>query len=65
MVIQSPCIRTCQLLNNICTGCFRSREEIKHWNETTNEERKRIMRNVDKRKTYSHNKIVEDKNDTD
>lgn len=57
MVIQSPCIRTCNLIDDICQGCFRSLEEIRAWNSTPNEERKKVMENT----FYRQRQITENK----
>jgi len=52
----SPCIHICALdANNLCLGCFRSRDEIARWsqlsdfartfiNETAEERRRRHLR---------------------
>ena len=43
-VIQSPCINVCELgADDICSGCYRSLEEIACWSYATNEERRNIV----------------------
>ncbi|MDQ7072909.1 MAG: DUF1289 domain-containing protein [Gammaproteobacteria bacterium] len=52
----SPCIRNCCLdSNDICLGCFRSIEEILKWGRTStsNEDKKQILDNIEKRKHRS------------
>ncbi len=43
----SPCMNKCVLdENEICTGCFRSLEEIKSWIKLTAEEQNKITNRV-------------------
>ena len=39
----SPCIKQCKLVNDICTGCKRTKEEITNWTRYTDEQRSKIM----------------------
>jgi predicted Fe-S protein YdhL (DUF1289 family) len=43
--IQSPCIKICVIhpTEQLCTGCFRSLEEISQWSHLTDHDRNRIM----------------------
>jgi len=43
--IQSPCVKICVVHPEarICTGCFRSIDEITRWSKMDNAERARIM----------------------
>ncbi|UWQ26278.1 DUF1289 domain-containing protein [Leisingera aquaemixtae] len=43
--IQSPCIKICVVHPEarICTGCYRSIDEIRDWSKMTNDERAEIM----------------------
>lgn len=42
--IKSPCISICTLgEGDICTGCFRSGEEIRSWGTYSNESRKQVL----------------------
>ncbi|KIC08258.1 hypothetical protein RA19_19980 [Leisingera sp. ANG-M1] len=43
--IQSPCIKICVVHPEarICTGCYRSIDEIRDWSKMTNDERADIM----------------------
>ena len=43
--IQSPCIKICVIhpSERLCTGCFRSLEEIGQWSQSTDQDRNRIM----------------------
>lgn len=39
--VKSPCISVCVLdIEDVCSGCFRSSEEIGFWNQYSNEERR-------------------------
>lgn len=43
--IDSPCIRICVVhpTERICTGCFRTIDEISRWSRMESDERARIM----------------------
>jgi len=43
--IQSPCIKICVVHPEarICTGCYRSIDEITRWSKMSNEERASVM----------------------
>lgn len=43
--IESPCIKVCVVHpeSRICTGCFRSIDEIGRWSRMTPEDRRAIM----------------------
>lgn len=43
--IQSPCVRICVVHPEarICTGCYRTIDEIGRWSRMTNEERREVM----------------------
>ncbi|WP_169741416.1 DUF1289 domain-containing protein [Endozoicomonas numazuensis] len=48
--VESPCIRQCALNEDqVCTGCFRSRNEIARWSRASQEEQKEIVVNATKR----------------
>ena len=46
--IQSPCIKICVVHPEarICTGCYRSIDEIRDWSKMTNDERASIMNDL-------------------
>lgn len=39
----TPCIKQCQLENNVCRGCKRTIEEITQWLDYTEIQRKNII----------------------
>jgi predicted Fe-S protein YdhL (DUF1289 family) len=42
--IKSPCISVCALdSQGLCTGCFRTGEEIRDWGNSTNEQRRHVL----------------------
>jgi len=43
--VESPCVRVCVIhpAARICTGCFRSMDEIAQWSRMSVEERRDIM----------------------
>tara|TARA_Y100000746_G_C15229781_1_gene336890 strand:+ start:92 stop:361 length:270 start_codon:yes stop_codon:yes gene_type:complete len=50
--IQSPCVKICLIhpLERICTGCYRTIEEIVSWSSITDMDRKSIILELPKRK---------------
>lgn len=46
--IDSPCIDICVMHpdERICTGCYRTIDEITHWSKMTSEERAEITQNL-------------------
>lgn len=48
--VKSPCISICALdSEGVCTGCFRSGEEIRRWGSYSNDERRGVL-------TLAHNR---------
>ena len=43
--IESPCVRLCVVHPEarICTGCYRTTDEISRWSKMTSDERREIM----------------------
>lgn len=55
-MVESPCIGICKYDEDfICRGCKRSRDEIQRWLTSTDEEKKLILDNVEKRRLESDN----------
>ena len=49
--IISPCVRNCCLNEqDICLGCFRSLEEIRQWNVSTEEIKEKVLKLCETRK---------------
>lgn len=46
--IVSPCIRTCQLVDDVCVGCGRTRTEIATWSRISDAERAAVMTRLGK-----------------
>lgn len=52
--VESPCVGNCCLdQNDICLGCFRSISEIITWSESSQDQRKKILLNANKRSRHS------------
>ncbi len=49
--VESPCIKICMIHPEarICTGCYRTMEEIAAWSRLTPEERRRIVAELPER----------------
>jgi predicted Fe-S protein YdhL (DUF1289 family) len=49
--VESPCINICELGDgNICSGCYRSLDEIACWSYASDEQRRNIVSNTRQRK---------------
>lgn len=46
--METPCIKLCEIdpADGLCRGCRRSRHEIARWSSYSDEERRRIMREL-------------------
>ncbi len=44
--IESPCVDICQLnmKTGICTGCFRTMDEISQWIELSDDDKREVLR---------------------
>lgn len=53
--ITSPCVEICHLdyVKKICTGCHRTLSEIEAWSYCNDDERRRILGNVEERKRHA------------
>lgn len=52
--VKSPCINICCLdEQNICSGCYRSGNEISRWGAMSNDERQQVMIKVIEREQNS------------
>ncbi|WP_180993205.1 DUF1289 domain-containing protein [Leptospira inadai] len=51
-MVRSPCIKLCQMdpVTGLCEGCFRTLQEIGMWTSYSEEERKQIRIELQKRK---------------
>lgn len=47
--IESPCISICRMHNDVCIGCRRTLVEITRWSRMSDDERARIMSELDDR----------------
>ncbi len=49
--IESPCIKVCVIhaASGLCTGCYRSREEVAIWSRISPEARRAIMAELPER----------------
>lgn len=52
-VITSPCIAKCFLKKNVCTGCLRTREELRDWRSKPVQDRMALMNEL-KGQTSTH-----------
>ena len=56
---QSPCISVCMLdERDICTGCFRSAEEITDWFMASTEQKREILTRCHQRRAASFTTLL-------
>ena len=55
-VIISPCQKICKIVDKVCIGCGRTREQIKNWSKYSVPERKEIMNELLLYTIYSNKK---------
>jgi predicted Fe-S protein YdhL (DUF1289 family) len=53
--VSSPCVDVCDMdyAANICRGCHRTLDEVAAWGYANNDERQRILNNVEERKKHA------------
>lgn len=53
--VSSPCVEVCDLdyANKICRGCHRTLDEIAAWGNCNDDEKNRILNNVEERKKHA------------
>jgi cob(I)alamin adenosyltransferase len=58
--IKSPCIKECNysFRNNVCTGCYRTIEEIMSWQSFSNYEKELVLQKTVERKSKNEGKIM-------
>jgi len=49
-MVESPCNNDCLLEKGVCTGCFRTEEEIIQWTTLTNKEQEKVLERCQKRR---------------
>ncbi|MCE8044399.1 DUF1289 domain-containing protein [Halomonas daqingensis] len=47
--IESPCVSVCQLTGDLCIGCGRTIEEIRHWKAMKRPEKMKTVKRANKR----------------
>lgn len=48
--VRSPCVSVCALdENDVCIGCHRTSNEIMHWTQMNNDQRREVLRKVAER----------------
>jgi predicted Fe-S protein YdhL (DUF1289 family) len=55
MIIQSPCINVCKMdeASGLCSGCFRTIDEIERWSVMQEDDRRRVMQALPSRRAQS------------
>ena len=48
-LIETPCISVCRMHDGVCIGCRRTLAEISAWGRMSDDERARIMSELDER----------------
>ncbi|KAA0012013.1 DUF1289 domain-containing protein [Billgrantia pellis] len=47
--IESPCVSVCQLKGDLCIGCGRTMEEIRHWKAMKRPEKRKTVKRAEER----------------
>ena len=50
--IESPCIQVCELEDDICIGCGRSKDEITFWSSYSDKQKYSIMEKLNGQHKY-------------
>lgn len=52
--VSSPCVEVCRLdyTKKVCTGCLRTLDEIAAWGNCNEDEKRRILKNIEERKKH-------------
>ena len=50
---KSPCNDKCNRRNEYCTGCHRTIDEITRWGYMTNEEKRKVYKEIEKRRRHN------------
>lgn len=58
-MILSPCINVCKLDRGLCTGCYRTVEEIKGWQNYSIFDKSVILLSLPGRKEFHKNRLDE------
>lgn len=45
-MINSPCQYICILENEVCIGCYRTKEEISKWRSMKDEEKQKVLERI-------------------
>ncbi|HLX70834.1 MAG TPA: DUF1289 domain-containing protein [Verrucomicrobiae bacterium] len=59
MNISSPCVNICQLdSQDVCIGCFRTRDEIARWTQMTDDEKSLVLAAVKNRRDIGSSETI-------
>lgn len=48
--VRSPCVSICALDgDDICVGCYRTMDEIMHWSQMNNDQRREVLQKIAER----------------
>jgi predicted Fe-S protein YdhL (DUF1289 family) len=42
-LVTNPCISICKVVDGVCTGCNRTKDEIRGWNKMTTDQRSEVI----------------------
>ena len=46
MVMKSPCVKICKLIDSVCIGCGRTQDQIREWTIYTDKQRDEIIKEI-------------------
>jgi hypothetical protein len=59
IAVKSPCVGVCEAdaRTDLCRGCLRTVEEISQWRDSSDDERREILRRVERRRNGHRNGV--------
>lgn len=52
-MIESPCIGVCRLINEVCTGCKRTTDEVVGWYDMSDDNKQKVLNRLNELHTTS------------
>ena len=56
--MKSPCVKICKLIDSVCIGCGRTRNEISKWIKLSHAERMEIMKRLGYGKRKNRKRLI-------
>jgi predicted Fe-S protein YdhL (DUF1289 family) len=53
-MVESPCKGVCKLIDEVCTGCRRTTDEVVGWYDMSNEDKQKVIDRLNELHTISY-----------